>query len=505
MISDAVGLELLSRIVGYKLTKGDFSNTTPNLPMRVAIVAEANTANQPTLDLTGKVVTTAQEAGELYGYGSPMYHIMRILRPQSGTGIGGIPTVCYPQAEPVGATPEQISVTAVGVATANGTHTLKIAGRQGIDGEFYDININVGDDAATIALKMQDAVNNVLGSPVIALASPYSCEFITKWAGATAEQTNVEVLTNNTDLGITYAVLAVSNGSGVPSVQPALDQFGSEWTTVVVNGYGIEANVIAALNAFNGRPNPTTPTGRYAGIIFKPFIAITGSTDEDPSSGILASEKNEVTIAIAPAPKSLGYNFEAAANMSTLFARKEQDTPQLDVMGEAYPDMPTPSSIGMMSEYLQRDRIMKAGSSTVDLVSGEYVVQDFITTYAPIGELPPQFRYCRNLVLDWNVRFGYYILEQLNVVDHVIANDNDVINASKVIKPKRWKSLLKAYALDLVSRGLIADAAFFTESLQVGISGTNPDRLETFFRYKRTGTVRIASTTAEAGFNFGNS
>jgi hypothetical protein len=41
------------------------------------------------------------------------------------------------------------------------------------------------------------------------------------------------------------------------------------------------------------------------------------------------------------------------------------------------------------------------------------------------------------------------------------------------------------------------------DSIEVAISTTNPDRLETFFRYKRSGVARISSTVAEAGFNFG--
>jgi hypothetical protein len=41
-------------------------------------------------------------------------------------------------------------------------------------------------------------------------------------------------------------------------------------------------------------------------------------------------------------------------------------------------------------------------------------------------------------------------------------------------------------------------------SIEVDISTTNPDRLETTFNYKRTGVGRIASTTATAGFNFGS-
>jgi hypothetical protein len=42
------------------------------------------------------------------------------------------------------------------------------------------------------------------------------------------------------------------------------------------------------------------------------------------------------------------------------------------------------------------------------------------------------------------------------------------------------------------------------DSITCDISSTNPDRIEIFFRYKRTGFGRIVATTAEAGFNFGN-
>ena len=505
MASDAVGLELLSRIVGYKITKGDFSNITPNLPMRVAILGEANNANQATLDTDGQEVTTAQQAGELYGFGSPIYHMMRILRPQSGGGIGGIPTIVYAQDEASGATSKILDVTAVGTATANGTHTLKISGRQGMDGQFYDINIEVGDGAAEIAAKIEDAINNVLGCPVIASSDPYKATLETKWRGLTANQTNVEVLTNDQDLGVTYVVSAVQAGSATPSVQGALDQFENDWVTIVVNGYsGSASSVQDALVTFNGKPDPSNPSGRYAAIIFKPFIAISGTTEENPPIAYsFPANQDEVTVAFAPAPLSLGYDFEAAANMTALFARKEQDTPHLDVGGQSYPDMPTPNSIGYMAQYVNRDALVKKGCSTVDLVAGKYVVQDFVTTYNPLGEIPAQFRYCRNLALDWNVRFGYYLLEQTNVVDHVIANDNDIVTASKVIKPKRWRSVLNTYAENLALRGLIAEPSFMQASLTINISTVNPDRLETFFRYKRTGVVRIASTTAEAGFNFG--
>lgn len=502
MASDAVGSERISKIVGYKLAKGDFSNTTPNLPQRVVILAEANFANQGSLDVSPKEITSAQQAGTLYGFGSPIYNLMRILRPNSGSGIGGIPTIVIPQAQAPGAVSKIFKITPVGIATGNGIHTLVIGGREGVDGTNYDIPISQGDSTATICDKIQDAVNNVLGAPVIGTSLDYDVRLETKWKGLTAQDLTLTMETNENSLGLSYAITTIQSGIATPSISAALATFGNDWNTIVLNSYGAVSSVMDALEAFNGIPDPNSPTGRYTGIIMKPFIAVTGSVLEDPST-ITDSRKANVTIAIAPAPLSAGQPMEAAANMVFLFARQAQDTPELDVSGRAYPDMPTPDSIGAMANYENRDLFVKKGCSTVDLVAGAYVVQDFVTTYHPVGEIPPQFRYCRNLMIDFNIKFGYYLLEQINVVDHAIAADNDVVTVDKFIKPKQWKLIIVEYAVSLAERALIVDPDFTRASISVNVSTTNPDRLETEFSYKRSGYVRIASTTATAGFNFG--
>jgi len=511
MSSDAVGLERVSRIIGYKITKGNFSNTTPNLPQRIAILAEANSANQLSFtDGAPQEITSAQQAGQLYGYGSPIHHIMRILRPNSGTGIGGIPTVVYPQEEASeGAAAKVLTLVPEGTATANGTHTLVIAGRTGLDGVFYDINIQVGDDAEAISSKIVTAVSAVLGCPLTAtLGGGEDADEViltSKWKGLTANDISVSVNTNDKDLGITYGITSTAAGSGTPGIEAALSSFGNEWNTIVINSYGTVSSIIEALEDFNGVPDPENPTGRYSGIIMKPFIALTGFTGEDPSLVTdVADRKDQVTIAICPAPLSKGLAMEAAANMAVLFGRQTQDTPHLDVAARSYPDMPTPAGIGSMARYEERDVLVKKGCSTVDLVNGRYAVQDFVTTYHPEGENPPQFRYCRNLMLDFNIRFSYFLKEQTYVVDHAIAANDDIVSASKVVKPKQWKQVLDQMADDLARRSLIVDAGFMKDSIEVNISSTNPDRLETFFKYKRSGFARISSTTVEAGFNFGN-
>lgn len=502
MSSDAVGTERISSVVGYKLVGGNFATTSPNLPQRIALIGEANEANQATLDLTPKEGLTLKKVGELYGFGSPLYLAYRILKPVSGGGIGGIPVKIYPQAKASGATAKVFEIEPVGTATGNGVHTIVLGGRKSLDGVNYDININTGDTQADITAKIEDVINAVLGAPASATSTDYLATVTSKWRGKTADALTLTIDDNGNDLGIEYDVNVTQNGGGTPSIATALSSFGDEWNTIVLNTYGTETAILSALETTNGIPSIDTPTGRFATIVMKPFIAITGSVAEDPSTVTDARSEN-VTIAIAPAPLSAGLPLEAAANMTVLYAVQAQNNPHLDVQEKSYPDMPTPTAIGDMSDYDLRDTIVKKGCSTVNLEGGKYVVKDFVTTYHPSGEVVPQFRYVRNLTIDFNVYFGYHLLEEINVKAHAIADDNDIVDAPKVVKPKQWKAILNQYADDLANRALIVQSQFMKDSIIVNLSTVNPDRLETRFSYKRSGFTRIASTTAEAGFNFG--
>ena len=505
MASDAVSNERVSRTVGYKIKKGDFRLQSPNLPQRIAILGEANELNQSGLSLDPVQITSAKQAGELYGYGSPIYSMLRILKPVNGDGVGGIPIWVYPQAKSGGASEKIMRITPSGSALRNGTHTIKINGRTAVDGSNYDVNIVAGDTVAIITRKIADVINAVIGSPATAINLNYETQIRSKWAGLTANEMNISVDTGSDALGLTYTVGTLQAGIGTPSVSDALNLFQSNWNTIVVNSYGLVTSVLTALESFNGKADPNIPTGRYQGTTMKPFIAIAGSVSDDPSS-ITDSRLNEMTNAVAPAPGSLGFSFEAAANMAYLFANRMQNNPELDVCGQSYPDMPTPSSIGSMATFENRDAIVKKGCSTVDLVSGAYQVQDFVTTYHPVGENPPQFRYCRNIIgVDMNVFYTINIWQLANILDHVIVDDDADVVVNNSISPKQAVQGMRSCIDDLFTRALVADREFSKSRITVEISGTNPDRLDIALPYKRTGVARIISTDVEAGFNFGTS
>lgn len=508
MGSNAVAQNDIAAVLGYLLAKGFFNPSSPNLPQNISILAEANTTNQSSLSTNAQQITNAAQAAALYGYGSPIHAIARILFPQSGGGVT-VPVTVYPQLAAGSSAAKVITITATGTATASGTIYLNICGREQLDGGLYQVNIAVGDTPTVISNKMRSAVAGVLGAPVIGSGTTTAI-FTTGWTGLTANDVNIVVDTNNTATGVTFAVVNTTPGTGVPAITGSgvgLNLFGNAWNTIVINSYGLEATSMASLMAFNGIPDPVNPTGRYAGIVWKPFIALCGTTADDPTSitnsGVLPSN---VTIAACPAPLSAGMPYEAAANMAVLFANIAQNSPQSDILNSTYPDMPPApaGSIPQMNDYLFRQKCVTNGCSTVDYVSGQYVVKDFITTYNVAGEFPPFYRYCRDLNVHFNYKFGYRLKEQQNLVGKTLVPDSAITNVDNVIKPKQWNAIVAAYNLDCQKRALIVNADSNNATINVTINNANPNRMDTSQNVQISGTVRIAATTVKGGFYFGN-
>lgn len=503
-ISTAVSTDRISRVSGIKLKKGFFTNDTPNLPQAIAIFGEANTANQAGLAITPVEVTSASEAGQLFGYGSPIHQALRILRPVSGDGVGGIPIIVFPQISDVGATATTREWTVTGTATSNATHYVIVNGRDGVDFQSYGYSVVSGDTPTVIAGKMKDAVNSVLGAPCTGANTLGVATFTSKWEGATSAELHITIDFGNNSAGVSYSQTDSTDGTGTVSLAASLELFGDNWYTTVINTYG--ESKLADFEQFNGVPDPDNPTGRYSGLVFKPFIAFFGSVASDKDDLALITNDDDrveqVTNVLCPAPNSKGFTWEAAANVVSLFSVIAQNSPHLDVNNKAYPDMPIPNDglIGDMSDYNNRDFLVKKGCSTVLLENGVYKIQDLVTTYHPDGEVPLQYSYTRNLNLDFNVVYGYRSLEEIRLKDKALIKDNQVTTVSGAIKPKEWKAVLFDYFDGLAERALINEPDFSKSSLLVQISTTNPNRFETFFRYKRTGIARIESTDAEAGF-----
>lgn len=616
-ISTAVPANDVSRTSGYQLDKGNFSTGSPYLPPQVVILAEANTANQGTIVTTPVQITSAAQAGQTYGYGSPIHAIARQLLPK----IGGIPVWVMAQLAAGGASATVIVWAISGAANQNKTHYISIAGRESLDFAPYSVTISQGDTGDVIVTKYFNAINAVLGSPVTAtkatiagtfgtssvlfasggltaaqsltlggltytstgtttqaqLASAFASlangattgagtgtgtysgaltgfatgtvtsntvvftatvaapapagypvvatgtvaavtsvtnvagtyptgtlTLTTKWAGATSADLTTSIDVNGNAAGLTYALSSTTPGAGSPSIATALTQFQSKWYTLVINSYGVSQ--VPALEAFNGVPDPINPTGQYQPQVFMPFMAFFGSTDPVAANLVAitdaAGRVAQVTNILCPAPSSGAMPYEVAAAMCLLFANVAQSTPHLTVAGQSYVDIPVPPTnlIGDLANYTNRNLLKSKGCSTVTLVNGAYQVQDLVTTYHPTGEVPLVFNEARYLNIDWNVYYGYNLLQIAHLNDKTIVADKQVTTVQNIIRPSDWKAILFTYFDTLAALALITDAAFSKSSLVVEIDPSNPNRFNTTFSYKRTGTAEIESTTVTVGF-----
>lgn len=503
-ISTSIPDNVISAVVGYSLERGFEGLTAGNLPQRIGVLAEVPAA---ITDLEPFEFISADEVGQKYGYGTPPHIIARILRRSSGDQLGSIPTVVYPVEEAAGAAATTFAVTVTGTALANDTHTITIAGRTQVDGLSYSLAIQKDDTPTIIAARIADIVASVINSPVTAAAALEVATLTSKWNGISSDQLSVTIAPGDNPSGVTYDVVKTS-GSGVPGVGTALGNLGGDWTTIIVNGVGSDSDTLDALEDVNGNPNDLT--GRYEPTIFKPFVALVGNTEIDRNNllAITTGRESELTNVLCVAPGSEGLEMEAAANMAVLYGSIAQSTPERDPIHTNYPDMPVPANgdIGDFATPTGRDAIIKIGSSTVDLVSGNFRVVDFVTTYHPANEPPTAvtYRYVRDIVgVDWNIAYAYRILVELYVFGKTLINDGQATSSRNVISPQQWKGEVVALADDITLRALTADPDFMKESIQVEISTNNPNRFETFFKYKRTGTARVVPTTAETNPNLG--
>jgi hypothetical protein len=125
-----------------------------------------------------------------------------------------------------------------------------------------------------------------------------------------------------------------------------------------------------------------------------------------------------------------------------------------------------------------------------------------ITTYHPDGEAPPKYREVRDLNVNWNIGFGWLIIMDRDIQDKAIVQDDQPVIVGNTIAPKQGKRILYAYLEDVNSRALIVDLAFAKDSAVVEINGTNPARLDFFWRNKISSVAKIVSSDNEFDFNF---
>ena len=460
------------------------------LPQRLAVVGQGITGGGYSTDK--RQVTSAAEAGQTYGFGSPIHLAILQLLPDNGDGVGTIPVTVYPLNDDGAGVVSTGDITPSGAASATISAKVRV---NNIDSEEFVITN--GDTVATIVTAMTAAINAVLEMPIIAVDGVTKVNFTSKWKGTSANDIFVEVV-ESADPGITFAITQPVGGLVNPDVQDALDQVGNVWETMLLNC--MEIADVDSLDIYD-----TFGEGRWGELVRKPLVVFTGDTNTTVAAATAVSDarKTDRTNSQLVAPGSDNLPFVVAARQLARIVVVANNNPPVGYGSQAATGL-IPGLDGEQWTFIERDEAIKKGSSGIVVKDGVIHIADVVTFYHPTGEPIPAYRQVVNIVKLQNILFNLdLIFAQPEWDGAPLLPDNQPTTNRAARKPKDAKAAMASMVDSLGLEAILSDPETAKASLQASINAGNPDRLDASLTVQVSGNTNIKGVTLKWGFFFG--
>ncbi len=492
-LSSAVDVSAVARVVGIKTEFRDLrAGSVVFLPQRVAVIGQGNSAATYNTDKTQ--YTSAFEVGTAYGFGSPLHLASLQLLPVNGDGVGTIPVTFYPLEDDVAGVAATGSITPSGAATGSASFRVRVNGQESTQFVVAD-----GDTVAVITAKVTTAISSVLDLPVTATDNGTDVTVTAKWAGVSSNDLNIEVVETSENLsGVTFASVQPTGGLVDPDVQPALDQIGTVWETLVLNCFNDDNT--DALDAIQ-----TVGEGRWGALVRKPFISFLGNTDATVNDAIALPDtrKTDRINSQLVAPGSNELPLVIAARQLARIAVIANNNPARDY-GSLEATNIEPGKDSDQWTYPQRDQAVKGGSSTIEVKDGVVTLGDIVTYYHPTGDATPAYRYVVDIVKVMNIIFNLDLIFVSPEWDGapLIPDNQPTVNRS-ARQPKAAVAAVAAMVDNLALEAILSNPEVIKSTIQAAINSQNPKRLDIKATYQISGNVNIISKDLCFGFFFG--
>jgi len=457
------------------------------VPQRIAIFGQGTTAEAPAQ--TKAQVFSAEEVGELCGYGSPAHLAARQLFPTNGDGVGVIPVTVYPLDD--GTTASAGDITPTVAATASAEYKVVVNNIA-----TAAVTIGTTDTVATVCTAFTAAINAVSEMPVIAVDSTTTVDLTAKWKGASGDDLYVEV-TGPTTLGVTFAFTQPTGGATNPTVDALLTQIGNTWETIIVNC--LESTDTTALDAI-----ATFGETRWGSEIRKPLVSITGSGEATLATAITvpdARPTDRVNVQVT-VPGSNDLPCVIAARAAARIAKLANVTPPHDYGGRKL-DTLTGGTDAQQWTNSQKDTAMKAGTSTTDLIDSVVKMSDTVTYYHPTGDPLPAYRYVVDIMKLMQVLYNLDVIFTSDDWDGapLVPNDQPVTEPTAK-KPKTAKGAAAAMVDALALKALLSAPETTKPLIQAGINDSNSKRLDLIVPVYLSGNTNQKSIDLQFSFYF---
>ena len=491
----AVDPTRVGRTVGIRVDYQNLRGGAPaTLPIRIGVLGQGN--DSATYGLTKRQVFSAEEVGEVEGYGSPLYLAVQRLLPTNGDGVGTIPVTVYPLENAAGGT------VAVGEIDPTVT-TAELA--------EYQVKVNnilcqkftvaAGDLEAVILASLKASIDATLGAPIDTGVVVTELPVTAKWKGPSGDDIYIEIL-GPTDKGITWGITHPTGGTVGPDaddINAALAQVGNIWETFFVSCSNISDDV--ALDTYQ-----TFAVGRWDPLVKKPCLFFTGNAEQVLATATTvtdarATDYNNVQL---PNPGSNDLPMIIAARDIAKIAPWAQADPAFDYGYQQATGLGLAADGDQWTDT-QMEFAVTHGSSTVKVIDNVVNLFDTVTMYHPSGDPLPPYRFVVDQVKIWNVIYNLDL--RFSVPDWaggapMLPNATPATNPN-VKKPKMATAIIAAMIDGLSGAGILANPVDAKKTIIADINTENPKRMDIRFTAAIGGNTNITSINYFFGFQFG--
>jgi len=491
--SDAVPSGAVASVFGNEFNYVNLREGVAGLPQRIAILATYDptkttiTANEP-LRFFSDV-----DVGEALGFGFPAHLAARQTLRKSGV----VPVFIFPIAETgvVAAGSILFSVT----ATSSGTLSLYIAG------QLVRVSVPVTTTPADVATLVAAAITADVNLPVTGVVDGSTAEKVnitSKYKGLIGNDIDISINIiqqekDNTPGGVTAVITDMSSGTTTPVLDTALNNFGDDWYTYVVNTFGTDTTAMGEFDVFN-------EDERWNTLINKPFRAFYGSTDSFSAiTTITDARKLDRTNGVIHSPAAYCLPLELAALAVGQMAARNQNDPAQPYTGLRLDGL-IPAAATSQLTYTQRDAAEKLGTGTTILEDGIIKLEDIVMHYHRTGEEPPAYRYSVDIakLCEWLYNVAL-VFKSDDWRGKILVADTDIISNPNARRPLDAKAAIFKLADAFSEAAIITKPETTKANTTAGIDGSNPNRINIVTLLVLSGATRIISLTTNFGFNFG--
>jgi len=317
----------------------------------------------------------------------------------------------------------------------------------------------------------------------------------TKWKGLSANRVVSEVI-GDTTLGTSFAITQVSGGLVDPTLDAAIAQIAeSDWETMAIN----------ALDPYNTTALDTLATwgeGQWGQFVHKPCLVFRGNgeADQPTACATTATRTTDRTNFQLVSPGDPNMPHVIAAAQVAKIAVMANATPPHGYGGLRC-DSLLPGLPSQQWSRTVREAALAAGSSTVEIQDGKVIIGDVISSYAPVGQPNPAYRFAVDIVKLQNVHHNVSIKFSTGYRSAPLIADADATIEATAKKPRMLKMDLNAVLEALGQRAILANVAATKKTTAATILG--PRSVQLTSKVTLSGNVDQISVDLVWGFLFG--